>query len=299
MVIVMTKCDLSFSNTVDAWKKYFKEKFNVTVVAVSSFTAFSGDADDADVTQLREQLPALRGSEAKYASASGVQEVINEVKRVIEEKREKDGKGEKDGARGKDDVITIGTVGNPNVGKSSFINALKGKPVVSVSRTPGHTKHFQTIMVDKGVMLCDCPGMVFPSLDRDRHLQVLNGLYPIAHLREPFSALRLLAESIPIEKIFKLERFREDPTEPWSPFTIGEAYAIKNKLVVGRVSHPDVQRGVREILNQILDGRVRLCWAPPKSQLINEGTTSEEEEKENSKDPIAEVSSKHESEENC
>ena len=53
--------------------------------------------------------------------------------------------------------------GYPNVGKSSVINGLMGKKVVSISRTPGHTKHFQTIFLTDNVKLCDCPGLVFPS----------------------------------------------------------------------------------------------------------------------------------------
>ena len=36
--------------------------------------------------------------------------------------------------------------------------------VVSTSRTPGHTKHFQTIFLTPNVRLCDCPGLVFPSI---------------------------------------------------------------------------------------------------------------------------------------
>lgn len=39
--------------------------------------------------------------------------------------------------------VTIGTLGHPNAGKSSLINALTGKKLVSVSKTPGHTKYFQ------------------------------------------------------------------------------------------------------------------------------------------------------------
>ena len=60
--------------------------------------------------------------------------------------------------------ITIGCCGFPNVGKSSLLNSLFGKKVVSVSKTPGHTKHLQTLYLTNTVRLCDCPGLVFPSL---------------------------------------------------------------------------------------------------------------------------------------
>lgn len=49
--------------------------------------------------------------------------------------------------------------------------ALCCRQVVSTSRTPGHTKHFQTIFLTQNVRLCDSPGLVFPSLV-DKQLQV-------------------------------------------------------------------------------------------------------------------------------
>lgn len=42
-----------------------------------------------------------------------------------------------------DELVTIGLVGYPNVGKSSTINTLLAAKKVSVSSTPGKTKHFQ------------------------------------------------------------------------------------------------------------------------------------------------------------
>lgn len=41
-----------------------------------------------------------------------------------------------------DDKLNVGTVGYPNVGKSSLINVLCGKKRVGVAAMPGKTKHF-------------------------------------------------------------------------------------------------------------------------------------------------------------
>ena len=41
-----------------------------------------------------------------------------------------------------DDKLFVGTVGYPNVGKSSLINVLFGRKRVGVAAMPGKTKHF-------------------------------------------------------------------------------------------------------------------------------------------------------------
>lgn len=75
--------------------------------------------------------------------------------------------------------------------------------VVSVSKTPGHTKHFQTIFLTTNVRLCDCPGLIFPS-KIPKALQVLCGSFPIAQLREPYSTVKYLAERMDLPKILKI-----------------------------------------------------------------------------------------------
>lgn len=51
------------------------------------------------------------------------------------------------GKRLSDKFVTVGLVGYPNVGKSSTINTLLENKKVSVSSTPGKTKHFQVYSI--------------------------------------------------------------------------------------------------------------------------------------------------------
>eukprot|EP01114_Cavostelium_apophysatum_P016923 TRINITY_DN490_c1_g1_i2.p1 TRINITY_DN490_c1_g1~~TRINITY_DN490_c1_g1_i2.p1 ORF type:complete len:713 (+),score=236.09 TRINITY_DN490_c1_g1_i2:74-2212(+) len=160
-------------------------------------------------------------------------------------------------------LMVVGTVGHPNVGKSSLINGLMGKKVVSASRTPGHTKHFQTIYLTKEIVLCDCPGLTFPALDRPKPLQILCGLFPIAQVREPFSAIRYLAERVPVEKIYNLKFPEDDDYKEWSPYVICEALAIKRGFRLAKSGRPDVHRAGLELLKEVFDGKVPISWPPP------------------------------------
>ena len=98
---------------------------------------------------------------------------------------------------GKEPILQIGLVGYPNVGKSSTINALVGAKKVSVSSTPGKTKHFQTIKLSDKVVLCDCPGLVFPNFAYNKGELVCNGVLPIDQLRDYIGPSTLVAERIP------------------------------------------------------------------------------------------------------
>ena len=91
----------------------------------------------------------------------------------------------------------MGLVGYPNVGKSSTINSLIGEKKVSVSSTPGKTKHFQTIQLSPTMMLCDCPGLVFPQFATTKADLICDGVLPIDQMREHSAPVALIAQRIP------------------------------------------------------------------------------------------------------
>ena len=98
----------------------------------------------------------------------------------------------------------VGFVGYPNVGKSSVINALFGAKKVSMSRTPGKTKHLQTLeLSDSNITLCDCPGLVFPSVVATRAHLVINGTVPLDELRDFIDPIRLIVGKIGPEPILQ------------------------------------------------------------------------------------------------
>jgi ribosome biogenesis GTPase A len=88
---------------------------------------------------------------------------------VVGKRLKKEGKKERKKKKRKERTNVSLLIGMPNTGKSSLVNSLIGKHVVSVSRTCGHTKHWQTHLLrdeedeEKIVAtLIDSPGIIFP-----------------------------------------------------------------------------------------------------------------------------------------
>nr|XP_020466580.1 guanine nucleotide-binding protein-like 1 [Monopterus albus] len=203
----------------------------------------------------------------------------------------------------KDGVLTLGCIGFPNVGKSSVINSLVGRKVVSVSRTPGHTKYFQTYYLTPTVKLCDCPGLVFPSRV-NKQLQILAGIYPVSQLQEPYSSVGYLCERTPFLSVLKLKHPSLLENEPqhggqgseelsWTAWDVCEAWAEKRGYKTAKAARNDVYRAANSLLRLAVDGRLCLCLTPPGYSCLREhwenhpdlpeimalqGRTTEEEE---------------------
>lgn len=135
-----------------------------------------------------------------------------------------------------------------------------GKKVVSVSRTPGHTKHFQTIFLTKTVCLCDCPGLVFPSTV-PKQLQILMGSFPIAQVSEPYTTIKFLAERIDLPKILKLQH--QDNDDTWSAMDICDSWASKRNFFTARTARYDSYRAANSLLRMALEGKICIYVYPP------------------------------------
>lgn len=133
--------------------------------------------------------------------------------------------------------------------------------MVSVSRTPGHTKHFQTIFLTRNVCLCDCPGLVFPST-LPKQFQILMGSFPIAQVREPYTTIKFLAERVDLQNLLKLQHQSND--DSWSAMDICESWAAKKNYHTAKAARLDTYRAANSLLRMALDGKICIFAYPPK-----------------------------------
>ncbi|KAF3775983.1 GTPase [Nymphaea thermarum] len=174
------------------------------------------------------------------------------------------------GARPSDKKVVVGFVGYPNVGKSSTINALVGEKRTGVTSTPGKTKHFQTLIISEELMLCDCPGLVFPSFTSSRHDMVALGVLPIDRMTEHRQALQVVANHVPrvvLENVYNISLPKPKPYESQCrpPFSseLLRTYC-SSRGYVSSSGLPDETRAARQILKDYIDGKLPHFQLPPE-----------------------------------
>ncbi|XP_076038583.1 nucleostemin 3 isoform X2 [Oratosquilla oratoria] len=165
--------------------------------------------------------------------------------------------------------ITIGLVGYPNVGKSSTINTLLQKKKVSVSATPGKTKHFQTLFLSEDILLCDCPGLIFPAFVLTKEDMIVSGILPIDQMRDHVPPTNLIAHRIPrnvFENIYGIAIPKpgegEDASRPPTAEELLNSYGYMRGFMTSN-GQPDNPRSSRYILKDYVKGKLLYCHAPP------------------------------------
>lgn len=190
-LILLNKSDLAEEKWNDAWAEYFKGK-GYSVLKVNS------------------------------RKGGGVKSIQGVIQEACKEKIERDRK------RGiLNRPIRAMVVGIPNVGKSTFINALAGKACTKTGNKPGVTKGKQWIRLNKNVELLDTPGILWPKFEdqtvglrlafigsikdeilnteelameligflKEKYTGILKDKYQIEEAEDHFECLRSIAES--------------------------------------------------------------------------------------------------------
>ncbi|EEC02232.1 GTP-binding protein mmr1, putative [Ixodes scapularis] len=310
LILVLNKIDLVPDKLTAAWIQFFRERFpGLVVLPFASYAGMTAKGKKGESNfrkEIRRNRYLLFGGKKKASNGPSVCPLfpvdLSSWREKIDAESAEEVAADEDeeesdplanaptelvapdtsfyGEEGfKDGRLTLGFVGHPNVGKSSLLNALMGRKVVSVSRTPGHTKHFQTIFLTDNVRLCDCPGLVFPSL-QPKALQVLTGCFPVAQLREPYSAIEFLAKRLPVPSILKLEPPESDSvgpagdTYPWSAFELCEAWALQRGYLTAKAGRPDSYRAANSLLRMALDGRTLCLSFRPPGYSLHQGDTA-------------------------
>lgn len=144
----------------------------------------------------------------------------------------------------------VGIFGYPNVGKSSVLNALKGRKSAKVAGEAGYTRSLKYVR-SGGILLIDSPG-IFPHGEVDTVKHVRIGAKNPDKIRNPL----LVAERIIKEGEGKVERHfgvRKDE----DPMKVIERIARKKKLLK-KGGVPDAKRAAVFMLMEIRKGKLRV-----------------------------------------
>ena len=218
-LIIMNKSDLSDENQNKEWAAYFK-KMGYYVVGLDARTK------------------------------TGMKTVTNVVVEACKEKIERDRR------RGiLNRPVRAMVVGIPNVGKSTFINALAGKACAKTGNKPGVTKGKQWIRLNKNVELLDTPGILWPKFEDQQvglHLAMIGSINDeILNVEElALSVIDYLTAEYPgtLEKRFGFEGMT-DRVE-----ILGEIARVRGCLKKG--NELDYEKAARLLMDDFRSGKL-------------------------------------------
>ena len=151
---------------------------------------------------------------------------------------------------------------------------------MAVAAQPGKTKHFQTLLLPdrSDMMLCDCPGLVFPSFVSSTADMIAAGVYPIAQMRDHWPVVSLICKRVPrnvlnthygmhIPEPTKQELKEKgwsgkDLPAPTAEELLG-TYCIVRSMLATASGVPDYQRASRNVVKDYSEGKLLYCHSPP------------------------------------
>ncbi len=166
-LLLLNKADLLTPNQRRMWARYYES----IGVRFHFFSAKQVEAPEANAADDESEEEKSSYEELDPRDAPGYEEEEDSSSEVMREEPEAATGGPEDivgrraligllktlkrEAHPDKERLSVGFCGYPNVGKSSTINKLMGEKKVTVSATPGKTKHFQSLFLEEDLCVLD------------------------------------------------------------------------------------------------------------------------------------------------
>lgn len=131
-IIIMSKSDLAREDTIDDFIKYYS----------------------------KDGIQCVKANLSNKDGINNIVKILNSYKSKIREKNKEKNLIKKS--------LSMMIVGIPNVGKSTFINAISGEKKVKAANTPGVTKKKQWITLKNNFRMLDTAGILPPKIQDEK-----------------------------------------------------------------------------------------------------------------------------------
>lgn len=298
-VVVMNKADLLSSDMLDRWNNEFKKR-GMDVIFFSAFKASVGEkVHDPRIMDPQALIERLEKTETcnptprpdgrvvvglcgypnvgksstinvlLEAVAAASSPAISPTGDVENEVDDENGDDDEESMSGKGESrSTTGSSSTDGTGKEKEKENTSTTVVkrVAVSATPGKTKHFQTLPLTDHVMLCDCPGLVFPNFAASKAELICAGVLSIDTMRGDYiSPVSLIARRMPASTVaavyglkFEMERELDDYA---SAALMMDTHAHARGFMTDH-GRADQSRSARAILKDFVSGKLVYAHAP-------------------------------------
>lgn len=290
-LLVLNKSDLLSNHMIDRWESYFKSQ-GKDVIFFSAFNASVNEsADNSRVVGVRDLIEKFRSFGRKAPIVQPNQRLVvgmcgypnvgkSSTINVLLESFARN-EGDQDGQNPEQSIEALDSSSN-NEGTEATdasVDIPRQPRRVAVSSTPGKTKHFQTLVLTDEVLLCDCPGLVFPNFSSSKSELICAGVLSIDQMRGDYlSPVSLIAARIPasiFEGVYGI-RFpslvdgiysdTEDLLRAAPGYVSATMLLDTHARARGFMSDhgkPDQSRSTRVLLKDYVNGRIIFAHAPP------------------------------------